>query len=198
MRKCEATCVLFSHPVCTDLGFRAAGPRRRQAAKVIGSHMVLQRDRPLPIWGWADPGEEVTVTLGRPEGQRQGRRQGQLEGDAAAGEGRRQAAPLTVSGKNKIELDDILIGEVWLGSGPVEHGMVGRRDRKTPKEASAAANHPQIRLLPGPQGADAASRPRTSRRSGRSARRRRSAALLGRALLTSACGCTRTSTCRSA
>ena len=31
--------------------------------KVIGSHMVLQRDRPLPIWGWADPGEEVTVKL---------------------------------------------------------------------------------------------------------------------------------------
>ncbi len=31
--------------------------------KVIGSHMVLQRDRPLPVWGWADPGEEVTVKL---------------------------------------------------------------------------------------------------------------------------------------
>ena len=29
--------------------------------KVIASHMVLQRDRPLPIWGWAEPGEEVTV-----------------------------------------------------------------------------------------------------------------------------------------
>ena len=31
--------------------------------KVIASHMVLQRDRPLPIWGWADPGEEVAVRL---------------------------------------------------------------------------------------------------------------------------------------
>jgi sialate O-acetylesterase len=30
---------------------------------VIDSHMVLQRDRPLPIWGWAEPGEEVTITL---------------------------------------------------------------------------------------------------------------------------------------
>ena len=28
---------------------------------VIGSHMVLQRDRPLPIWGWADAGEEVGI-----------------------------------------------------------------------------------------------------------------------------------------
>ena len=31
--------------------------------KVLSSHMVLQRERPLPIWGWADPGEEVTVRL---------------------------------------------------------------------------------------------------------------------------------------
>src|SRR5207302_1465239 len=31
---------------------------------VVGDHMVLQRDLPLPIWGWADPGEEVSVTLG--------------------------------------------------------------------------------------------------------------------------------------
>src|SRR5260370_37195715 len=30
---------------------------------VLGSHMVLQRDKPLPIWGQADPGEEVTVEI---------------------------------------------------------------------------------------------------------------------------------------
>src|SRR5947208_2264567 len=30
---------------------------------VIGSHMVLQRDKPLPIWGWAEAGEEVTVSF---------------------------------------------------------------------------------------------------------------------------------------
>ena len=32
--------------------------------EVISNNMVLQKDIPLPIWGWADPGEEVTVTLG--------------------------------------------------------------------------------------------------------------------------------------
>ena len=31
---------------------------------VFGDHMVLQRDMPVPVWGWADPGETVTVTLG--------------------------------------------------------------------------------------------------------------------------------------
>ena len=32
--------------------------------KVFGSHMVLQRDQSIPVWGWAEAGEEVTVTLG--------------------------------------------------------------------------------------------------------------------------------------
>ena len=30
-------------------------------ARIFGSHMVLQRDMPLPVWGWAEPGEHVTV-----------------------------------------------------------------------------------------------------------------------------------------
>ena len=50
--------------------------------KVFSSHMVLQRDRPLPIWGWADPGEEVTVQLDEATATDQGRRQGRLEGRA--------------------------------------------------------------------------------------------------------------------
>ena len=53
---------------------------------------------------------------------------------------------MTVSGKNKIELDDILIGEVWIGSGQsnMEFGLAGSTEAK---EAVAAANCPQIRLL---------------------------------------------------
>src|SRR5947209_5740376 len=31
---------------------------------VISDHAVLQRDKTVPVWGWADPGEQVTVTLG--------------------------------------------------------------------------------------------------------------------------------------
>ena len=32
--------------------------------KIIGDHMVLQRDMKVPVWGWADPGEKVTVAVG--------------------------------------------------------------------------------------------------------------------------------------
>jgi sialate O-acetylesterase len=53
--------------IVVSLAILASSLPRAQAdvtlPKVIGSHMVLQRDRALPIWGWADPDEEVTVKL---------------------------------------------------------------------------------------------------------------------------------------
>ena len=35
-----------------------------KVAAVLGDNMVLQRGRPVPVWGWADPGEKVTVEFG--------------------------------------------------------------------------------------------------------------------------------------
>src|SRR5262245_28037620 len=46
--------VVWAAPVSADI----------RLPNVIGSHMVLQRDKPLPLWGWGAPGEQVTVTLG--------------------------------------------------------------------------------------------------------------------------------------
>ena len=45
-------------------GLAAAASAEVKLAGVFGDHMVLQRDVALPVWGWADPGEAVTVTLG--------------------------------------------------------------------------------------------------------------------------------------
>src|SRR5262249_11898862 len=81
---------------------------------VIGSHIGRQRDQPLPIWGWADPGEEVTVQF---DGQQQTAKSDELglwrvtlRPVKADGKAHR----MTIKGKNTIELEDILIGEVWL------------------------------------------------------------------------------------
>jgi sialate O-acetylesterase len=114
--------------------------------KVIGDHMVLQRDRPLPIWGWADPGEEVTVKLDEATATAKADAQGDWKVALPAVKADGKAHRMTVSGKNKIELDDILIGEVWIGSGQsnMEFGLGGSIGAK---EAIAAANCPQIRLL---------------------------------------------------
>jgi sialate O-acetylesterase len=114
--------------------------------KVFGSHMVLQCQRPLPIWGWADPGEEVTVRLDKATATATADAKGDWKVELPAMEADGKAHSMTVSGKNRIELDDILIGEVWIGSGQsnMEFSLWGSTGGK---QAVAAANCPQIRLL---------------------------------------------------
>ena len=94
----------------------AAAPAAVRLPQVFGDHMVLQRDAPVVVWGWADPGETVAVTLG-------GRA---VAASADAAGGWKIALPplptggpfeMTVAGKNRIVLTDVLVGEVWLCSG---------------------------------------------------------------------------------
>ncbi len=110
---------------------------------IIGSHMVLQRDVPLPIWGWAEPGEEVTVKLGEgeatakaaPDGTWQVRLPAMPVGGPHA---------MTVVGKNRLELNDILVGEVWICSGQSNMDMGIRAVNNAEKEI-ADAKYPRIR-----------------------------------------------------
>jgi sialate O-acetylesterase len=114
--------------------------------KVLGDHMVLQRERSLPIWGWADPGEDVTVKLDQAIATAKADAKGDWRVTLPAVKADGKAHTMTVSGKNRIELDDILFGEVWLGSGQsnMDFPLVGARHGN---EVVAAAKHPQIRLL---------------------------------------------------
>jgi len=83
---------------------------------VIFSGMVLQREREVPIWGSADPGERVVVRF-----------RGQTVPTVADADGKWMVrlsalAPggphaMEITGKNKMLLDDILVGDVWVGSG---------------------------------------------------------------------------------
>jgi sialate O-acetylesterase len=112
---------------------------------VFGSHMVLQRDKPLTIWGWASPGETVTVQLGGASETAQANERGEwkavLPAMPAGG-----PYTLTVSGSSTVKYEDVMIGEVWLCSGQsnMEFGL-GRC--KNAEAEIAAANHPGIRLL---------------------------------------------------
>jgi len=113
---------------------------------VISEGMVLQQGQAIPIWGKADPGEVVTVHFA-----------GQSKKTIAAMGGtwrvkldpmRANATPATmiISGKNTIELKNILIGEVWLVSG--QSNMERLLSETANGEAAiAAANHPLIRLF---------------------------------------------------
>ena len=142
-------CVSWSAVVASLLLVASGVPQSRadvQLPKVISSHMVLQRDRPLPIWGWADPGEEVTVRLDAASATAKADSQGNWKVVLPAVKTDKNAHRMTVSGKNQIELDDILIGDVWIGSGQsnMEFALGSSIGGK---EAIAAAGCPQIRLL---------------------------------------------------
>jgi sialate O-acetylesterase len=131
---------------CLATGFAPTARADVKLPSVIGSHMVLQRDKPIPIWGWADPGEQVSVQLGENTTKTKADPRGNWKVTLPPMKADGKEHTLTVSGFNKIELKDILIGEVWIGSGQsnmqwplsATHGA---------KEAIAAAAHPGIRLF---------------------------------------------------
>jgi sialate O-acetylesterase len=88
-----------------------------QPAALFRDHMVLQQGRSVPVWGWADPGEQVTVSIG---GQKQSTPpEADRKWMVRLTNLRASSDPveMTIAGKNTIRIVDILIGEVWLGSG---------------------------------------------------------------------------------
>ncbi len=101
------------------------------------------------LWGWAKPGQMVTVKL-------DGRIQGQTEakGGTWSIELQRQAAGgphlLTISGTNQVQVKDVYFGDVWIASGQSNmQTPMGRIEVKYPHEV-ATANYPQIRMFTAP------------------------------------------------
>jgi sialate O-acetylesterase len=107
--------------------------------------MILQRDMPLPVWGWADPEEDVTVTLGHQSktaaADSAGKWSVKLDALKAGG-----PYVLKVQGKNTVQFSDVLVGEVWLGSGQSNMAMaVGGVLHKDAE--IAAAKYPSLRMF---------------------------------------------------
>ncbi|MCX7047101.1 MAG: 9-O-acetylesterase, partial [Candidatus Sumerlaeota bacterium] len=112
---------------------------------IFGSHMVLQQDKPLTVWGWAQPGEAVTVQLAQEKKEAKANPKGEWK---VALSPLKAGGPheMTVTGSNTIKLDDILVGEVWVCSGQSNMEMGVKMCLNADQEA-AAADYPKIRLL---------------------------------------------------
>jgi sialate O-acetylesterase len=86
-------------------------------SSMFGNNMILQRDMQVPVWGKAAPGEKITVRFAGQQksaiADKSGKWIVRLDPLKASNKG----LPLTISGKNKIEYKDVLVGEVWLCSG---------------------------------------------------------------------------------
>lgn len=111
---------------------------------VFGDHMILQRDMKLTVWGEADNGEEVTVSIGG------------LSATAVAASdgawsvklGRMKAGgpyEMIVTGKNRIVFTDVLIGDVWLCSGQSNMWWPMKYLKDIPRDKTPAKD-PELRL----------------------------------------------------
>jgi sialate O-acetylesterase len=113
---------------------------------IFGDHMVLQQSMKLPVWGKADPGEAITVTVGGETGKATADAEGKWRVDLAPLPAGSQPVTVVVSGKTTITLSDVLVGDVWLCSGQsnMEFGM--DMNPETKKEIPASYS-PQLRLF---------------------------------------------------
>jgi sialate O-acetylesterase len=115
---------------------------------IFSDHMVLLRADKVPVWGWAAPGEEVRVTFRGISAEAKAGADGKwatsLRGIDKLPQG--PAEPMAVEGKNRIEILDVLVGEVWLGSGQSNMAMKVNGVNNYDAE-QAAADLPMIRMF---------------------------------------------------
>ncbi|MBU6399847.1 MAG: sialate O-acetylesterase [Verrucomicrobia bacterium] len=110
--------------------------------------MVLQRDIPVPIWGWANDGEKITVKFRNQQHRtvaHHGKWMIRLEPLTAGGPNH-----LIIVGKNRIVFANVLVGEVWLASGQSNMEFPLKRSFEVSADIAAAAN-PNLRLFTVPK-----------------------------------------------
>lgn len=107
---------------------------------ILSDHMVLEKTARVPIWGKADPGEEVTITLN-----------GQTVKTTAGADGKWQTSlnladsgpgpfEMTVQGKNQLKISDVVVGEVWVASGQSNMEWTLKNTTDGDKEAAQSTN----------------------------------------------------------
>ena len=113
---------------------------------IIGNNMVLQRDKPVPIWGWDDPGQEVTVALGEARATATAGKNGKWLVTLPA---QKTGGPhtITITGSSKVELENILFGEVWICSGQSNMGWPLHRCLPNTGEGIPGADLPGMRSV---------------------------------------------------
>jgi sialate O-acetylesterase len=135
IRQLVSALALLGLPLCAEVKLPA----------IISDHMLLQQQMPVRVWGKASPGEAVSVQFN-----------GRAASTTADGAGNWEAylPPMTaggpfelnIRGTNQITVHDVLIGEVWVGSGQSNMELPMTRVNQAEQEI-AAADYPQIRLF---------------------------------------------------
>jgi sialate O-acetylesterase len=126
---------LLLSPLCAWCEVRLAGLFTDQA--------VLQQRMPIKVWGWANPGESVTVEFrsqkATAKAAADGRWMATLKAEKAGG-----PDVLKVSGSSVVTLKEVMVGEVWVASGQSNMEWVMSRSYQPEDDIAASAN-PMIR-----------------------------------------------------
>ena len=117
---------------------------------VFGDSMVLQREKPIHIWGWVEPEASVTVALAGNEVTATSDADGRFDVDLPKMEAGGPHELSIKSGGDTVQFSDALIGEVWLCSGQSNMQWAVQQSNDADLEA-LSADYPQIRLITVPQ-----------------------------------------------
>ena len=117
------------------------------AHHLFQSNMVLQRDQPIAIWGWASPNEAVSVTLDNTTQKTLGSKEGSWKVTFPARPANTKPITIKVQGKTKtISMNNILIGDVWILAG--QSNMEFELSKvENGKLEIVSSNYPEIRIL---------------------------------------------------
>lgn len=121
-------------------------------SNVFQSNMVLQREKPISIWGWAAPGENVTVRFLDKEATTTAAEDRSWKVTLPATAAHSESATLTIQGDDAtLALDNVLVGDVWILGGQSNMEFPLSRIENGPLEI-ASANYAGIRILTVPAG----------------------------------------------
>jgi sialate O-acetylesterase len=128
-----------------------AAPGGLRVHNLFQSNMVVQRGKPVDVWGWSTPGDKITVTFAGKTATATAGKDRSWEATLPALEASSQPATMTIQGQSgKITLDNILIGDVWILGGQSNMAHPISRVENGALEI-ASANFPRIRTLTVPK-----------------------------------------------
>jgi sialate O-acetylesterase len=127
--------ITFSFSISTTANIRLP--------KLFADDMVLQRDKLIPIWGWADANEKIEIKFNKQTKTTKADKNGKwiirLDAENAGG-----PFELSLKGKNKIVIKNVLVGEVWICSGQSNMAFTVSESENAEKEINDS-NYPFIR-----------------------------------------------------
>jgi len=138
----------------------AAPDAALRLAPYFGDHAVLQRDKPVPVWGMAVPSDSVTVTFHGQTAKALAGPDGNWRLSIGPFEASADGADLVVSGRSTVTLHDVVVGEVWLCSGQ------SNMEFKVDDGKGYRVDHPEAEVETEPEAVEPAPAPKPRRTRG--------------------------------